>query len=406
MHILVLEAYDGGSHGQVLDGLVRHSRHRFTRVSLPARKWKWRMRGSALYFSQRLGGERVVDETGGQREAVLGDIDVVFTSDMTAAADLRSLLPKRLREKPLVVYFHENQLTYPLSDESERDYQYGFTNLTSCLAADAVWFNSRYHLEEFVAGAESLLGKMPDFVPPGLVEAVRRRAVVMSPGLQADLFAGKVESQSCDPPTGDTYPSGGQGGSTGAPPPPPQRASSPTILWNHRWEYDKNPEEFFEVLFALQEAGLGFRVLVAGETFRTAPPIFAEARDRLAGQIDHFGFVRDRRAYLDLLGRANVSVSTAIHEFFGLSVLEAVAAGCYPLLPDRLSYPELIPRELHESHLYHGREDLQRRLERFCREGVPVVSGTLRESVQARAWPRVVEEYDRAFDEVAAGVGA
>ena len=141
LRILALEGYDGGSHAQFLDGLIAHSGHHFTRMSLPARKWKWRMRGAAIYFARQLSDAE--------------EYDVIFTSDMTAVADLRALLPGSLKAKPIVCYFHENQLTYPLPDESDRDYQYGFTNITSCLAADAVWFNSRYHLDSFVAGEQA-----------------------------------------------------------------------------------------------------------------------------------------------------------------------------------------------------------------------------------------------------------
>ena len=36
-------------------------------------------------------------------------------------------------------------------------------------------------------------------------------------------------------------------------------------------------------------------------------------------------------------------LSTTLHEFQGLAVLEAVASGCIPLVPDRLAYPEFIP---------------------------------------------------------------
>ena len=41
-----------------------------------------------------------------------------------------------------------------------------------------------------------------------------------------------------------------------------------------------------------------------------------------------------------MLRKAHVVVSTARHDFQGLAVLEAVAAGCIPLVPDRLAYPE------------------------------------------------------------------
>jgi len=45
-------------------------------------------------------------------------------------------------------------------------------------------------------------------------------------------------------------------------------------------------------------------------------------------------------------------VSTAQHEFFGLAVVEAIAAGAFPVLPNRLVYPERIPEEYRDTCLY------------------------------------------------------
>jgi len=368
LHILVLEAYDGGSHKQFLDGLIHYSRHQFTRLSLPARKWKWRMRGSALYFAEQLSKMPLAE---------LEKIDLVFTSDMTAGADLRALLPGPLNQKPLIVYFHENQLTYPVSPEDVRDYQYGFTNITSCMAAQAVWFNSRYHRENFLQAAKELLGKMPDYVPAHVIESIYERSEVMPLGLDPQLFEAGI---------------------------PKKQTNPPTVLWNHRWEYDKNPDDFFQVLFDLDKSGIDFRLIVAGEQFREAPPILETARKKLTHRIYHFGYVENRIKYLQLLRQADVVVSTANHEFFGLAVLEAIAAGCYPLLPGRLSYPELIPAEIHSDHLYQDNQQLRDKLAGLCDNGVPALSAILNRQVTKLRWDNLAENYDKAFENAAGDV--
>ena len=69
----------------------------------------------------------------------------------------------------------------------------------------------------------------------------------------------------------------------------------------------------------------------------------AEFEQRFADRIDHFGFEPDRQRYWEHLARADWVLSTARHEYFGIAVAEALLAGCLPWLPQRLSYPELLP---------------------------------------------------------------
>jgi len=106
----------------------------------------------------------------------------------------------------------------------------------------------------------------------------------------------------------------------------------------------------------------------AGESFAEAPAVFEEARVWLAegGHVEHWGYAASRAEYAALLHRADVVVSTANHEFFGVSVVEGVRArvcvppvacrrqpavalacsqvlaGCVPLCLARLAYPELL----------------------------------------------------------------
>ena len=146
----------------------------------------------------------------------------------------------------------------------------------------------------------------------------------------------------------------------------------------------------------MADRGVPFRVIVCGEQFRTAPPIFAEARRRLADRIEHWGFAADRATYHALLGRADVVVSTAIHEFFGLAVLEAAAAGAMPLLPRRLSYVELFDAARWPRIIYEFDEELADRLVEVLAHPAP--PGGLTEHARSFAWPDRIGAFDAAFE--------
>jgi glycosyltransferase involved in cell wall biosynthesis len=118
--------------------------------------------------------------------------------------------------------------------------------------------------------------------------------------------------------------------------------NSTRVIWPHRWEHDKGPEELLEIADRYSEP-LNLRWTILGEQYPDVPPSMAEFEQRFAARIDHFGFEPDRRRYWEHLARADWVLSTARHEYFGIAVAEALLAGCLPWLPQRLSYPEVLP---------------------------------------------------------------
>lgn len=305
MRILALEPFYGGSHRAFLDNWIERSRHEFTLLTLPAANWKWRMRHAAVTFADQAAERLRQGQTW----------DLAFATDMLNLAEFRGLAPVPVAQLPSVLYFHENQLTYPVRDERERDYHFAMSNIVSALTADSVWFNTAWHRDTFIDAVRDFLARMPDYRRPATADEIRARSDVHPPGINPVGQSSKPRS------------------------PGPMR-----ILWCARWEHDKGPEDFFEALEQLERAGVDYRLNVIGQQFSEIPAVFAQARQRLSHRIDHWGFVESRNEYEEILRQSDVVVSTAHHEFFGIAVLEAISAGCYPLLPNRLSYPELLSR--------------------------------------------------------------
>ena len=132
---------------------------------------------------------------------------------------------------------------------------------------------------------------------------------------------------------------------------PANRTGPCRILWNHRWEYDKAPERFFAAIHALHTAGLSFELYIVGQSFQDKPKSFIEAKDSLSKHIRQWGYLDSTTEYQALLPQMDLVISTALHEFQGLSVLEAAASGCHVRVPNRLAYPEWFQSEsLYESH--------------------------------------------------------
>jgi glycosyltransferase involved in cell wall biosynthesis len=294
----------------------------FDLLTLPARKWKWRMRLAAPYFAEH------ADTLGSDKK-----YDRILCSSFVDVATFRSLLNEQFQKIPLYSYFHENQFAYPVQNEDERDFHFGLTNLTTVLASDKVAFNTHYNLDTFIDGVEKLLKICPDMKLDNLANQLQNKAAVLNPGIDFSEFpAPEMRNKT--------------------------HGNPPVIVWNHRWEHDKNPDFFFTTLYELDKQNVNFHLIVLGQSFQRKPDIFDEARERLSHRILHFGYVKSRQEYIKLLCKADIVVSTALHEFYGISVIEAVRAGCVPVLPNRLSYPELFPAK----YLYND-EELKTKLE-------------------------------------------
>lgn len=345
--VYIVEPFYGGSHKQLIDFLLQHitnesNVHLYT---LPDKKWHWRARTSALYFAQNIPKVQINStkshDLEGQHISKKAFLFCSSVLNLTELISLRSDLAEVCKGRK-IIYFHENQLAYPIQNsKGDRDFQYGYNQVLSALTADKVIFNSNYNRTSFLNNLASFFKLQPDYRP-------------MISDLKSDI---EPKSTVLYFPIDINFPK-------------PIRKNITTdhvlhIVWPHRWEHDKNPSAFFECLFKLQSEGHSFNVSVLGEKFTEVPPIFEKAKHVLAGNLLHFGRVENKEEYLTILSNADVVVSTAHHDFFGVAVVEAAICGCYPLVPQRLVYPEIFDNT-EEIFSYRTDQQMFKKLRDFC----------------------------------------
>ncbi len=362
MRITLVEPFFTGSHASWAREYASFSGHQVELLTLAGRNWKWRMHGGAVTLASRF------LESGSRP-------DLILATDMLDLTTFLALTRSKSARCRTALYFHENQLTYPWSPgdpdrAAQRDLHYAFINYVSALAADAVLFNSRYHRDSFLGALPGFLKGFPDHAEAASVEPVAQKSRVLPLGLDLKRL--------------DVHRPGNHG-----------ERGAPVLLWNHRWEFDKDPEAFFRALYQLADEGADFRVAVLGESFGRAPEIFRQARERLGQRVLQWGYLKEFADYASWLWRADILPVTSRQEFFGASVVQALYCGCTPLLPDRLAYPEHVPAAARGSVLYGEEEPLVDRLRDLIEDKGRGES--LESSARRYDWERLAPLYDRFF---------
>ena len=376
MKILLLSAYDADSHQYWRKGLVNQfPQYQWTVLTLPGRYFSWRIRGNSLSWA-----------FGEHAQTLSQSYDLIIATSMTDLSALRGFVPS-LSNTPCIVYFHENQFAYPATSKAKTNVEPQILNLYTALSADKVVFNSQYNLNSFLWGATALLKKLPDQVPTNIVHRLTEKSQVLAVPL-SDKPPSSVIGETLWT-AFDHYS-------------PKQKPL--LIVWAARWEYDKGPDRLLAIVALLETRKVNFRLCIMGQKFRQVPEAFSVLADKYAHRIDQFGYAHNSLEYFSWLQQADIFLSTAIHEFQGLSLLEAIQAKCIPVLPDRLVYPELVEAQfLYASHPQITIE-AENALEKIVEIGLALQQEKIEPAELSIDWLTLRAGYQQLIEETAAGI--
>ena len=364
LNIVLVEPFFSGSHKSWAEGYQHHSQHNISIISLKGIYWKWRMHGGAITLAKMFNNH--IEEEGLP--------DLIIVTDMLNLPVFESFA--NINNIPIVSFFHENQLTYPWSTQDrdkakKRDHHYGFINYTTALRSDKVMFNSRFHKDSFINALKTFLKQFPDHNELSNIDVIAEKSVVSYLGLDLQKFNEyKVSNDN----------------------------EVPIILWNHRWEYDKNPKEFFECLQKIKSQGIPFKLVILGEQFETEMPVFSDARENFSDDIIHMGYCESFKEYATWLWKANILPVTINQDFFGGSIMEAVFCNTYPLLPKRLTYPELFDDTMNKNNFYNDQENFLDKTKQVL-INQELSNYSLKKIAQKYDWVNIAPKYDLIMHE-------
>ena len=298
--MLLVESYGAGSHVRIARLLQQHSRHRIDIVRLARDHWR------TLAFT----GHRIILDA--LKHFSPGTYDLVLFS---GPADVRLTLaglPAGWRELPWIAYFHESQWTYPAGSLDRIPHL--INHLETVETCDAIWFNSHFHRDTFGSAAlDHPFRSVQRLASEVLRGHWQKTAVVYPPVHVAER--------------------------------PVQRSPHLTIAWSARWEREKRPDLMLQTMRECLDLGLPIKLHILGcppDRWNDDPAMTADLR----AIVDPKSGYLQREEYEAVLAGADVWLSTAEHEYFGVAAIEAAMLGATPVVPSGLAYPETLPSAL------------------------------------------------------------
>jgi hypothetical protein len=302
LDILALEPFYGGIRRAMLEAMIRGSRHRWTLLKLPPRRIERRLAAAAHWFAEQLSRHWV------------GNLDVLFTSEALNLSDLYRLMPALLK-KPSVVYFHSDQLPDP---NATAQTPLDLVNLNTAAAASEIWFNSMFHLRSFLARAGALVKKHSELSSHSPMAQLTTKAQIFQPPVDLSALHAIAPAMK------------GQ-------------RNKRTLFVETR---DADVGLLNAALATLERRGEAFKLFTVGNL------------DALRADLPRTALPEnDDGAQAQAMLESGLFLSVKQDAPSDHYAVRALAAGCWPLMPNSGVYRELIPEGLHSSCLYECRPD-------------------------------------------------
>ncbi len=281
---------------------------------------------SGLYRS----GEAIVEEIG--KQFYKTETDIFLFQPSSRVADAKNLMPGYFDPFPMAYYFQLGETVY---GEGARDYASWFSFLANMTVCQRIYGGGPWY-REFVerecqmflndSGETCLTGHLNQFG-----ESIVDKFRVLPIGYD---FRGIFHLAQLNRPP-----------------------KVPTILWNHRIDFDCNPSMFARAIIWLCDQDVDFRVILTA-TERKNLPVWSAMKEKLGDRLIHKGQVESYTEYLKLVQTSDIVISTKEAEMFGYSIAEAVMIGSIPLVTDKGPYRAFYP----SFNRFESEDELKRKL--------------------------------------------